>query len=568
MTRRRILSVSVTGSGRALADRLPFEHVHGHLADTVRARWGEVDGFVLFAAVGVAVRVAGPLLSGKRTDPAVVCVDEAGRFAVAVAGGHRLANALAEEVAARLGAMPVVTTATDSAGVPALDTLPGFVAAGDVAGVTRALLDGDPVEVHSDLPDWPLPTALRESRRVLPHQARQHAPRFSQLLVTDRSVTLADGLAVLHPPSLVAGMGASTGAPPEEAAALLAQALSAAGLARASLAEVATLDRKACEPALVALGLPVRGYPAERLATRPVPHPSAVVEQAVGTPSVAEAAALLAAGPGGELVVAKQAGPHVTVALARRRRPRGHLAVVGLGPGEARHRTAAATEAVQAAEVVIGYGPYLTQAADLLTAAQEVVDSPIGDELGRAARAVAEAEAGRRVALVCSGDAGVYALASIVFEHAIGDGHTDADIEVVPGVTAALSAASLLGAPLGHDHAAVSLSDLLTPWEDIERRLEALSAADLVVSLYNPRSRGRPDHLARARDILLAHRSPATPVGVVTDAYRPGQQVEVTTLAGLDPERVGMTTTVIVGSSTTRTRAGRMVTPRRSRRSE
>jgi cobalt-precorrin 5A hydrolase/precorrin-3B C17-methyltransferase len=144
-----------------------------------------------------------------------------------------------------------------------------------------------------------------------------------------------------------------------------------------------------------------------------------------------------------------------------------------------------------------------------------------------------------------------------------GGGSTDADIEVVPGVTAALAAASLLGAPLGHDHAAVSLSDLLTPWEDIERRLEAAGAGDFVLALYNPRSRGRPHHLARARALLLAHRSPDTPVGVVTDAYRPGQQVTITTLGDLDPETVGMTTVVIVGASTTRAVAGGMVTPRR-----
>jgi cobalt-precorrin 5A hydrolase/precorrin-3B C17-methyltransferase len=251
----------------------------------------------------------------------------------------------------------------------------------------------------------------------------------------------------------------------------------------------------------------------------------------------------------------------VTVALARRRRPRGHLAVVGLGPGAAHYRTPAATDAISRAEVVIGYGPYLDQAADLLTAAHEVVSSPIGDEEGRVARALAEAEAGRRVALVCSGDAGVYALASLVWE-AVADGR-DADVEVVPGVTAALAAASLLGAPLGHDHAAISLSDLLTPWEDIERRLEAAAAGDFVVTLYNPRSRGRPDHLDRARTLLLVHRSPDTPVGVVTDAYRTGQRVTVTTLGDLDPETVGMTTVVIVGASTTRQVAGGMVTPRR-----
>jgi cobalt-precorrin 5A hydrolase/precorrin-3B C17-methyltransferase len=288
-----------------------------------------------------------------------------------------------------------------------------------------------------------------------------------------------------------------------------------------------------------------------------VPTPSEVVRAAVGTPSVAEAAALSAAGPGATLVVRKQAGPHATVAIARRRGPRGRLSVVGLGPGHPLHRTPAAERAVRRAEVVIGYGPYVDACAELLSAGQEIVRSPIGDEVVRAKQAVAEAEAGRTVAVVCSGDAGIYAMASLVLE--LGG---DVEVEVVPGVTAALAAAALLGAPLGHDHAVVSLSDLLTPWEAIEARVRAAAAADLVVVLYNPRSRGRHWQLDAVRDLLLAHRSPATPVGVVTDATRPDQAVVVTTLGDLDPATVGMTTCVIIGSSTTTVIGGRMVTPR------
>src|SRR5205823_6364427 len=160
----------------------------------------------------------------------------------------------------------------------------------------------------------------------------------------------------------------------------------------------------------------LRTFSADALAAVAVPTPSPVVECAVGTPSVAEAAALLAAGPGSELVVSKVTGAHATVAVARRVRPRGHLAVVGLGPGHPRHRTAAAEAAVRRAEVVIGYGPYVEQAADLLAPGADVVRSPIGDEAVRAKQAVAEAAAGRRVALVCSGDPGVYAMASLVLD--------------------------------------------------------------------------------------------------------------------------------------------------------
>jgi len=233
------------------------------------------------------------------------------------------------------------------------------------------------------------------------------------------------------------------------------------------------------------------------------------------------------------------------------------LAVVGLGPGDVAHRTPAAERAVRRAEVVIGYGPYVDACADLLTPAQEVIRSPIGDEVVRAKQAVAEAAGGRSVAMVCSGDAGIYAMASLVFEVA---GHVD--VEVVPGVTAALASAALLGAPLGHDHAVISLSDLLTPWTAIEERVRAAARADLVVVFYNPRSRARHWQLDAACTLLLEHRAPATPVGVVTDAGRVDQTVSITSLGALDSATVAMTTCVIVGSSTTSVIGGRMVTPR------
>jgi len=547
-----VLAVSVTHAGRAMGRRLPFEHRHGRAGQIVPAAWGQVDAFVLFLAVGAAVRVVAPLLADKRTDPAVVCVDEAGRFAVALCGGHAGgANHLAETVARLLGATPVVTTATDAVGVPALDQLPGFTAVGDVAGVTRALLDGRPPAVEHR-PGWPPPAGL---------PVGGSGPE--RVVVTDLAAAPEPqpGTVVLHPPSLVAGVGASTGAPAAEVAALLEAVLADAGLARQSVAEVATLDRKSAEPGIVALGLPVRGFPADALAAVRVPTPSEVVRAAVGTPSVSEAAALLAAGPGAELVVAKRASANATVAVARRRRPQGRLAVVGLGPGGPEHRTPAAEGAVRGADVVVGYGPYVDQCADLLVPAQEVVRSPIGDEVVRAKQALAEAAGGRRVALVCSGDAGVYAMASIALELAAEEA-PGLGVEVVPGVPAAVAAAALLGAPLGHDHAVISLSDLLTPWAAIEERLHAAAAADVAVALYNPRSRGRPWQLDAAVSILLERRPASTPVGVVTDAARPGQAVWLTTLGALDTGMVGMTTCVIVGSSSTRVVGGRMVTPR------
>jgi cobalt-precorrin 5A hydrolase/precorrin-3B C17-methyltransferase len=550
----RILSLSLTAAGAEMAARLPYEHAHGAVVDTVAREWSRVDGFVIFAATGLVVRAIAPLLASKSSDPAVVCVDEAGRHVVALTGGHaRGANDLARDVAALLSATPVVSTATDAAGVPALDRLARFQASGDIAGVTRRWLDGAAPDVSWDdgLEGWRVPFEPGGGGLVT---------------VTDGRRRAGPGEVLLRPSSLVVGAGASRGADPGGLAAAVAAALDASGRDPACVSAVATAEVKADEPAVVALacslGVPLLTYPAEVLAARPVPNPSPVVDAAVGTPSVAEAAALLAAGPDSTLVSEKtvSAGRDSTVAVARRRRPIGHLSVVGLGPGRAGARTPEAAAAVRHAEVVIGYGPYVDQAADLLGAGQEVVRSPIGAEKERARQALDRAGRGARVALVCSGDPGVYAMASLVLELTPEAG--DPPVTVVPGVTAALAGAAILGAPLGHDHASVSLSDLLTPWEVIVARLRAVAEGDFVVSLYNPRSARRTEQLAAALSIFAAHRPAATPAAVLTDIGRAGQAVVRTTVSELDPSTVGMLSLVVVGSSRTRWISGRMVTPR------
>jgi cobalt-precorrin 5A hydrolase/precorrin-3B C17-methyltransferase len=558
----RVLTLSVTERGRALAAKLPFEHHHGGAGQALRESWSTTEAFVVVLAIGATVRLIAPLLGSKTTDPAVVCIDDAGRFVVPIVGGHAGGgNDLARHVAALLGAEAVITTASDATGHPGLDDLPGLRVEGerpgDLAALSAALLDGRTPMIVNEM-GWPMPSHL---------ELGGSGPE--RLVVTDRVYAAEGQLDVAHaatvlmrPPSLVAGVGASTGAPPDEVSKLVDDALSEAGLSQLSLGEVATIDRRAGDPAIIGLGLAVRAFDAAQLAGVVVPNPSDVVRAAVGTPSVCEAAALLAAGPGAELVVTKRSSAHATVAVARRRRPRGHLAVVGLGPGHAAHRTPAADAAVRHAEVVVGYAPYVEQCADLIRPSQTIIRSAIGAEVERTRVALGMARAGMRVALVCSGDAGVYAMASLVMEEQNGD----CDIDVIPGVTAALATAALLGAPLGHDHLMLSLSDLLTPWELIEERVAAAAAADLVMVLYNPRSRGRSWQLDRVREIVLAQRSPSTPVGVVTDAGRPAQRTLITALGELDVEEVGMTSCVIIGSSTTHMVAGRLVTPRGYRR--
>ena len=213
--------------------------------------------------------------------------------------------------------------------------------------------------------------------------------------------------------------------------------------------------------------------------------------------------------------------------------------------------------------VVVGLDQYLEQIRPLLAPGTRVVDSGLGAEEERARTAVELATAGHAVALVGSGDAGVYAMASPALQLA----GPDVEVDVVPGVTAALAAGARLGAPLGHDHAYLSLSDLHTPWPVIAQRVRACAAADLVLCLYNPRSTRRTAQFAEALALIAEHRDPDTPVGVVRDATRPGERVRHTTLKELaaDPSIVDMRTIVLVGSSRTAWTAGRMVTPREYR---
>ncbi|MFJ3668702.1 precorrin-3B C(17)-methyltransferase [Streptomyces sp. NPDC090106] len=550
--------ISATSAGAAARDRLAAAWpgrtrvYEGPVGDAVRTAFVECEQLVCFLATGAVVRLVAPLLGDKTSDPGVVCVDEGGRFAVSLVGGHAGgANELAREVGELLGAEPVVTTATDAAGLPGLDLL-GLPVEGDVAAVSRALLDGEPVVLEAESP-WPLP-ALRVA------ESGDHVIRL-----TDRLVDAGEREVVLRPPSLVVGVGASRGAPVEEVLGLVRDALRDAGLSAASLAHLATVDAKAEEPGVVGaareLGVPLVTFGAPELAAVEVPNPSNAPLAAVGTPSVAEAAALAG---GGELLVPKRkssrADGHAAMATCAvvRRPARGRLAVVGLGPGARDLLTPRAKAELQGAAVLVGLDQYVDQIRDLLRPGTVVLESGLGAEEERARTAVAEARKGQAVALIGSGDAGVYAMAS----PALAEASDDIDVTGVPGVTAALAAAAILGAPLGHDHVSISLSDLHTPWEVIERRVRAAAEADIVVTFYNPRSRGRDWQLPKALAILAEHREPATPVGVVRNASRPDESSRLTTLGSLDPAWVDMMTVVTVGNTATRRIAGRMVTPR------
>lgn len=236
------------------------------------------------------------------------------------------------------------------------------------------------------------------------------------------------------------------------------------------------------------------------------------------------------------------------------------LYVVGIGPGGAADMTAAARAAMDDADVLCGYTVYIDLVRSLYPD-KDFLTTPMTQELARCRRAVELAQAGRTVAMLCSGDAGVYGMAGPLLDLAAED--ETLSVEVVPGVTAALAGAAALGAPLMHDFCVISLSDLLTPWETIETRLRAAALGDFCLCLYNPASRKRPDHLRRACKILLsAGKSPDTVCGWVRNIGREGQTKRVLPLSALKEEAVDMFTTVFIGNASTQTKAGRMITPR------
>ncbi|MGS4946212.1 precorrin-3B C(17)-methyltransferase [Meridianimarinicoccus sp. RP-17] len=526
-------------------------------------------------ASGILIRAVAPLLSDKRGEPPVVAVSDDGAVVVPLLGGHRGANRLARDIAAALGGAAAVTTAGDVALGVALDEPPvGYRLANpdDAKGVMAALLTGTGARLRGDaifdLPDDPAGGV--------------------EIAVTEGPETGGATRLVYHPQRHALGVGCARGCPPDELAALVAGTLAEAGIAPGALAAVGSLDLKADEGAVTALaaslGVPLRLFTAAQLETQAgrLETPSDVVFAEVGCHGVSEGAALALAGDDGALVVAKRKTANATCAVARAPVPlagplpgraRGRVSLVGIGPGASAWRTPEASRLVAEADELVGYGLYIDLLGPL-AAGKPRADFPLGGEEDRCRHALERAATGRDVALICSGDAGIYAMGALVWELiARGDGHggvSDAArrVEVVsaPGVSALQAAAARAGAPLGHDFCAISLSDLLTPRDDIVKRLHAAAAGDFVIAFYNPVSRRRRTLLAEAREILLGHRPAETPVLLASSLGRPEEALVWRTLETLAVDEVDMLTVVLIGSSQSRmvtTGDGpRMFTPR------
>jgi cobalt-precorrin 5A hydrolase/precorrin-3B C17-methyltransferase len=537
---------------------VPFDEAKAHM----QALFLDSVPIVAVMASGAVIRILAPLLAAKQDEPPVVAVAEDGHATVPLLGGHHGANTMARDIAFALGGMAAVTTAGDLRFGVALDAPPkGYALAnpGDAKAVMAELLAGADAVLDGEA-DW-----LAQSAIPLAGNGTV------TLAVTDTQRDPGKLELVYHPKRLAVGIGCERGCDPAEAWTLVRDTLAEAGLAQDAVGAVVSLDLKADEQALhhvaAQLNVPARFFDATALEaeTPRLENPSDVVFAEVGCHGVAEGAALAAAGPQGELVVAKHKSARATCAVARAPNPfkaanfpgraRGTLYVVGIGPGAEAWRSPEVSRMVTASTDLVGYSLYLDLLGPL-AAGKTRHDFDLGKEEDRVRHAMELAGEGRQVALVCSGDAGIYAMATLVFELIDKGGVTDAAsriaIQVSPGISALQAAAARAGAPLGHDFCTISLSDLLTPWEDIQRRVKAAGEGDFVVAFYNPVSKKRRTQLAWARDELLKHRPAETPVILASNLGRDGEQVRIVPLGELNVDDVDMLTVVVVGSSDSR----------------
>ena len=538
----------------------------------VRTLFAAGTPIVGVCAAGILVRAVAPLLNNKHSEPPVLAVPDDGSTVIPLLGGHHGANRLARLIAEGLKAHAAVTTAGDVAMGVALDEPPsGYCLANpqDAKSTMMAMLNGGGVSV--------------QGANIFDVEEVENGT--VTLVVSEAPQESAENTLIYHPQQFALGLGCARNCDPAELWSLVQANLAANNIAEGAIACVASLDLKADEPAILAvakrLDVPFRVFTAAELEAQAdkLANPSDVVFDEVGCHGVSEGAALAMAD--GVLVVEKQKTANATCAVVRADqpilnmagRPRGKLSIIGIGPGQHSWRTPEASALVNEAEELVGYGLYI----DLLGAlahGKTRSDFPLGGEEDRCRYALEQAGKGKNVALVCSGDAGIYAMGALVFElldrseQELGVSQAARRVEVIstPGVSALQGAAARAGAPLGHDFCAISLSDLLTPRMDILKRLKAAAEGDFVIAFYNPVSIRRRTLLAEARDILLQHRPADTPVMLASSLGRPEEHIRYRRLDELEVDEVDMLTVVLVGSSHSKLaqlgEGPRMYTPR------
>jgi cobalt-precorrin 5A hydrolase/precorrin-3B C17-methyltransferase len=527
-TARKIQQVCPGALIHGLAERVGgADRVYHEFGETVRELYQQDTPIIALCAAGIVIRTLAPLLLEKGAEPPVLAVAEDGSAVVPLLGGLGGVNVLAREIAVGLGVAAAITTSGELRFGTCLLNPPNGYALADLELGKRFvsdLLAGESVRIEGEAP-WLAQAQLPQDQQAhlaihVGHAERE--PVANELLIYPRSVLVA----------VSADRTSLSGD--------IRDALRQANVAVQSVACLLASDQHMASPALrdaaLELGVPLRFA----AATESV---SELIRQAVVE------ATLLRADDGIAIAVADQ--PLESSSIGR---PRGRLAVVGLGPGAAELMVPAVKAELARANDVLGYETYVRMAGPF-RADQVLHCTDNREEMQRARHAFELAAQGRSVVVVSSGDPGVFAMAAAVLEALHESGDPDwhrVDLEILPGVSASLATAAQAGAPLGHDFCVLSLSDNLKPWSIIEKRLDLAAQADLALAFYNPISRSRPWQLGRALEIVARHRAPNTPVVLGRDIGRPGQTLGVISLGQLTADQVDMRTMVLIGSSTTR----------------
>ncbi|KZR63659.1 MULTISPECIES: precorrin-3B C(17)-methyltransferase [Prochlorococcus] len=578
--RHQVDQLALTPRAANTLEETPQSLVVGPASEVLSRNWQPNGVLLIVGAIGAVTRLIAPLLIEKDKDPAVIVLDAHGKHVVPLLGGHQAgAEQLAMELAAELGGHAVLTGDSNSQNRLALDSFGkgwGWRRSGSRDNWNQLMLtqaQGGKLLLlqHSGATFWQTTAAAQD---VFDANANGDQARPGQLTIGPQSSMSCSW----HPASLWIGIGCERDTSLSLLERAVTAALAEAGLAPEAVAGLASIDRKDDETALLALAQakdwPVRFFNADALSEVDVPTPSAVVAKAMGTSSVAEAAALLAASNKGTLLLTKQIhhaqnAEHgaTTIAISEANHPfapqRGELHLIGSGPGDLAFLTHDARAALARSAIWVGYDLYLDLLEPLRRPDQARLDGQLTRERDRCLKALELAQQGARVALISSGDSGIYGMAGLALELWLTQPPSDRpQFQVHPGLSALQLAAAKVGAPLMHDFCSVSLSDRLTPWSKIETRLKSAARGDFVVALYNPRSQERDWQLTRAIELLLEHRAPSTPVVVARQLGRAQENIQLHTLQTLPVKEVDMLTIVLIGNSSSRLQDNHVVTPR------
>ena len=537
----------------------------------VKQAFSSADALIFWCAAGIAVRSIAPYLSHKSKDPAVLVLDEKGTHCISLLSGHMGgANALTRTVSELCGAEPVITTGTDTEHRFSVDEFArcnGFVVTDweKAKRISADVLAGKTLKI----------AGLLEKEQYCPVEGmEEHAwtagelPDDADVWITSRQLPVPAQVLQLIPKDLTIGIGCRRGTNCSALQTALARFLEQTGLDARGICRITSIDRKKEEQGLIDLAaelkVPFVTYTSEELLQAPGEYPSSeFVREITGVDNVCQRSAMLGAGDGAICLAEKTVVDGITMAAAcggsgKSSGSRGMVCAVGIGPGDRTQMTAQAMEVLRRADLIVGYKTYVDQIRPVFPDKEYAV-SGMRQEISRIREALEEAAKGKTVAVISSGDASVYGMGGLLWELSE---QYDVDVECVAGITAALSGGAVLGAPLGHDFTCISLSDLLTPWDLIRRRLELAAEGDFVIALYNPSSRTRQHRYEEACRIILEHRHSDTVCGWCRNIGRQGEEWKVCTLKELQQQPVDMLTTVFIGNSRTRVIRGRMVTPR------